>query len=73
MVKLRSEVHAFCPTCDRWQGIHIVPLRRVGQDDNRVPLHVRCGWCGGMCVIQLRRRERANDPHRQAARRARNA
>jgi hypothetical protein len=48
------ELHAFCPRCDRWS---ILPLARMvaqGQGGRRLPLTLRCRWCGAAGQLQVR-------------------
>lgn len=58
------ELAAFCPVCDRWAVLDLADMVRRGEGARRLPLRVRCRWCGAAGVLQGsgRRRPRAAAP-----------
>jgi hypothetical protein len=48
------ELHAYCMRCDRWAVLNLEAMVRTGQGDRRLPLRVRCRWCGAMGQLQVR-------------------
>jgi hypothetical protein len=48
------ELHAYCGTCDRWAVLDLGAMVRAGQGDRRLPLKVRCRWCGAAGTLQVR-------------------
>jgi hypothetical protein len=48
------ELHAYCPTCDRWAALDLEAMVNAGQGDRRLPISVRCRWCGAEGQLQVR-------------------
>jgi hypothetical protein len=50
----QHELHAYCPTCDRWSVLPLATMIEAGMGDRRLPLRVRCRWCATAGRIQVR-------------------
>ena len=48
------QLHAYCPTCDRWAVLPLAEMIAAGQGSRRLPLSVRCRWCGTVGRLQVR-------------------
>ena len=48
------QLHAYCPTCDRWALLDLERMVRDGHGERRLPFTVRCRWCGAAGRLQLR-------------------
>lgn len=48
------QLHAYCPTCDRWATLPLVDMIAAGQGSRRLPFTVRCRWCGAVGRLQVR-------------------
>jgi hypothetical protein len=48
------ELHAYCLRCDRWRVLDLAALVRAGQGERRLPLCVRCRFCGERGGVQVR-------------------
>lgn len=48
------ELHAYCPRCDRWAALDLGSMIRDGQGARRLPLRLRCRWCGAIGQLQVR-------------------
>ena len=48
------ELHAYCGTCDRWAELDLGAMVREGRGERRLPLPVRCRWCGAAGQLQVR-------------------
>jgi hypothetical protein len=54
LYKHAHELHAYCATCDRWAAVDLAAMIRQGQGEKRLPLRVRCRWCGAAGALQVR-------------------
>lgn len=48
------ELHCYCARCDRWAALDLAAMIRDGQGARRLPLNVRCRWCGAVGQLQVR-------------------
>jgi hypothetical protein len=48
------QLHAYCPTCDRWAALPLADMIAAGQGSRRLPFTVRCRWCGAVGRLQVR-------------------
>lgn len=48
------QLHAYCPTCDRWATLPLADMIAAGQGSRRLPFTVRCRWCGSVGRLQVR-------------------
>ena len=48
------ELHAYCLRCDRWAALNLADMVLHGQGARRLPLRVRCRWCGAVESLQVR-------------------
>jgi hypothetical protein len=48
------QLHAYCPTCDRWATLPLAAMIAAGQGSRRLPFTVRCRWCGAVGRLQVR-------------------
>ncbi len=48
------ELHAYCPCCDRWAVLPLAAMIAAGQGSRRLPLRVRCRYCGEVGRLQVR-------------------
>jgi len=48
------ETHAYCATCARWSVLPLAQMIAAGMGQRRLPLRVRCRWCGAKGQLQVR-------------------
>ena len=48
------QLHAYCPTCDRWAVLPLAEMIAAGQGSRRLPFTVRCRWCGAVGRLVVR-------------------
>jgi len=48
------QLAAYCPTCDRWAVLPLAEMIAAGQGARRLPMPVRCRWCGTAGRLQVR-------------------
>jgi hypothetical protein len=48
------ELAAYCERCDRWAVLPLADMIVHGQGARRLPLPVRCRWCGAAGRLQVR-------------------
>ena len=54
LLERNYELHAYCATCDRWAALDLAAMISRGQSARRLPLRVRCRWCGAGRALQVR-------------------
>jgi RNase P subunit RPR2 len=48
------QLHAYCPSCDRWRVLNLEWLVRQKKGEIRLPIRVRCRDCGEIGQLQVR-------------------
>ena len=48
------ELHAYCPSCDRWAVLDLTEMIAAGHGEQRLPVTVRCQICGEVGRLQVR-------------------
>ena len=48
------ELHAYCPSCDRWTRLDLAAMVAAGHGERRLPVTVRCQACGEPGQLQVR-------------------
>jgi len=48
------QLHAYCPTCDRWATLPLAEMIAADLGSRRLPFTVRCRWCDAVGRLQVR-------------------
>ena len=50
----QHELACYCTRCDRWAVLDLAAMVAAGYGERRLPITVRCRYCGGVGRLQVR-------------------